>query len=348
MTHPRVLEIIRHFRENGLKLLLQNPGNARDLLSLAGTKLLDHIDFAQMTVDPTSYVASDYRHLASDLVLRAPFRSRTGRRAAQTIVLYILIEHQSEPDPLMMLRVLEYLVQIWKGQLRAWMRRHRSVAEFRLQPILPVVFYTGTQRWENLGALIDLVEMGELFRDVTPEYQPLFVSLPSMPAAALESSGGYLGWVLELVQQRQARLEEFRDLFQRVVEHLETMSPQERLRWLELVSYLEAMVYHDRDRSEHEPLKEVVLTSVRTDERRRELQAMIRSMADVHQEEGWKKAVVALRKALVQQLRDRFGKLPRAVERSIAATDDVTRLHAWAVRCATATTLDQVGIGPER
>src|SRR5258708_3377951 len=66
MTEARVLEIIRHFRENGLKLLLQHPGNARDLLALSGTSLLDRIDFARMTVDPTSYIASDYRHLASD------------------------------------------------------------------------------------------------------------------------------------------------------------------------------------------------------------------------------------------------------------------------------------------
>src|SRR5262249_45996495 len=153
---------------------------------------------------------------------------------------------------------------------RAWRRQHDSLVGFRLQPILPVVFYTGTQNWADLGKLVDLVEAGELFQDVTPEYKPLFVSLPGMQAAALESSGGYLGWVLELVQQRQARPEEFRDLFQRVIAHLETMSPEERLRWLELVSYLEAMVYHDRDESEHARLKEVVLTSVQTDERRQE------------------------------------------------------------------------------
>jgi hypothetical protein len=102
------------------------------------------------------------------------------------------------------------------------------------------------------------------------------------------------------------------------------------------------------DTSEHEPLKEVVLALVRTHERRRELQAMFRSMADVHQEEGWKKAVLALRKALVQQLRDKFGKVPRAVERTIAATDDVTRLHAWAVQAATASSLEKVGIEAER
>jgi hypothetical protein len=350
---PRVLEIVRHFRENGLKLLLQQPGNARDLLALAGSRLLDRIDFARMTVDTTTYVASDYRHLASDLVLRTPFRSRTGRRSGRSILLYILIEHQSESDPLMLLRVLDYLVQIWKGQLRAWNRRHRSVAGFRLQPILPVVLYTGTQPWDELGRLIDLVELGELFEDVTPAYRPLFVSLPTLPAAALESSGGYLGWVLELVQQREARPEEFRDLLRRVVAHLEAIPAAERLRWLELLSYLEAMIYHDRELSEHEGLREVVLASVQTDEHRREVQAVVRSMADLHLEQGRAEgrregAVQALRKALLTQLRGRFGKVPRAVERAVSTTDDLGRLEGWLARFATATTLEEVGIKAPR
>ena len=59
MTEPRVREIVRQFRENGLKLLLHHPANARDLLALTGTCLLDRIDFARMTVDPTTYIASD-------------------------------------------------------------------------------------------------------------------------------------------------------------------------------------------------------------------------------------------------------------------------------------------------
>jgi hypothetical protein len=253
----------------------------------------------------------------------------------------------------MLLRVLDYLVQIWKGQLRAWNRRHRSVAGFRLQPVLPVVLYTGTQRWDDLGRLVDLVEQGDLFGEVTPEYRPLFVSLPALPAAALESSGGHLGWVLELVQQREARPEEFRDLLRRVVEHLETMPAAERLRWLELLSYLEALIYHDREPSEHEGLRDVVLASVQTDERRREVQAVVRSMADVVREEGRTEgrregAVQALQNVLRRQLRARFGKVPKAVEKAVNAAADTARLNAWLDRVVTATTLEEVGIEAPR
>ena len=76
-----------------------------------------------MTVDPTTYITADYRHLVSDLVLDVLYRTRLGGRR-RTLTLYILIEHQSEPDPFMSFWVLEYSMQIYKGQMRA--RRPRD------------------------------------------------------------------------------------------------------------------------------------------------------------------------------------------------------------------------------
>ncbi|HKI36340.1 MAG TPA: Rpn family recombination-promoting nuclease/putative transposase, partial [Gemmataceae bacterium] len=254
---PRIEEIVRHFRENGLKVLLQRPANVRDLLALTRTPLLPDIDFRHLTVDPTSYVAADYRHIASDLVLKVPFRTRQdGRR--RTLTLYILIEHQSEPDPLMILRVLEYLVQVYKGQVRAWLRTHRSLAGFRLQPVLPVVLYTGLQRWDDLGRLVEQVDGGALLAELVPEFRPLFVSLPGLPSERLEKEGGYFGWILELVQQRSAPFESFATLVAQVVSQLEEMPAAERDRWLELLSYLVAMIYHDRAVPEREGLRERV------------------------------------------------------------------------------------------
>jgi hypothetical protein len=356
MTEPRIREIVRQFRENGLKLLLHHPANARDLLALTGTRLLDRIDFARMTVDPTTYIASDYRHLASDLVLRAPLRGLGGRRAARTVVVYILIEHQSEPEGLILLRVLDYLVQIWKGQRRDWLRLRRSLAAFRLQPVLPVVFYTGVQRWDDPGRLVDLVEAGDLFRDVTPDYRPLFVSLPALPPAALESAGGYFSWVLELVQQRRARPEEFRDLLRRVVGHLEAMPAAERLRWLELLSYTQALIYHDREPAEREGLKEIIVASVRTDEHRQEVRAMGQSIADVLREEGRREGleeglhrgeVLVRQELLLLLLRHRFARVPKAVERTVRATEDVEQLTAWVLGASSANRLEEVGIRRE-
>ncbi len=346
MTLSYADAIIRHFRENGLKLLLQHPAHARDLLTLGRYDHVGAIDFRRMTVDPTTYVAADYRHVSADLVLKAPFRGRQGRRR-RTITLYILIEHQSEPDAIMLLRVLEYLVQVYKAQLRAWERRHGSAAGFRLEPVLPVVLYTGTTAWESLGRLIDLMDLGELFADVTPAFRPLFVALPALSGAELESAGGELGWILELMKQRRERPEDFRTLVTRVVAHLEGLSAAEWGRWRDLLSYLLALVYHDRAASEHEGLRELIAASVRSDDRQREVQVMGKTMAEVVREEGRKEEAVRSRQdILLRLLRGRFRKVPKEVERVIRATGDVARLDGWLDVILTVDSLSDMAIVP--
>ncbi len=159
MSRARIKALVRQFAQNGIKLLLENPRNVRELLAIAQVKVLDLIDFERMSLVPTSFVQRDYRHVEADVVLRAPVRRSGKGRARRSVTIYILIEHQSRPDLIMILRALDYVVQIYKSQVRAWRRRHRSDAGLRLHPVLPVVLYTGARRWKGLGKLVDLIEM---------------------------------------------------------------------------------------------------------------------------------------------------------------------------------------------
>jgi hypothetical protein len=346
MAHARVTEIIRHFPENGLKLLLHHPGNVRDLLALTHTELLSDLVVERMTVDPTSYVAADYRHLASDVVLRVPLRRRGGGPPGRGVIVSVLIELQSEPDPLMPLRVVEYQVQVWKAQVRAL--GGKLPPGGRLQPVLPVVLYTGLRPWPGLGTLTDLIALGERFQDVTPQARPLFVNLPVLSTSELDAAGGYFGAVLRLVQGRRAVGEEFRELLGRVVVRLEEMPPAQRLRWLELLSYIHALVYHERAQPERTELVELIATSVQTDAHRRELNAMTKTIAEALRDEGRKEgALQGVQQMLLVQLRERFRKVPRAMERVIAETQDIHRLEEWCKQLVRATSLEDVGIGPK-
>jgi hypothetical protein len=158
--------------------------------------------------------------------------------------------------------------------------------------------------------------------------------------------------VLELIQQRRARPQEYAALVRRVMDHLEKMPRKQRTRWLQLLSYIRALIYHDREPSEQQDLGEEILASARTDEHRREVMTMAQSMAEFLRAEGHKEGhkegtVEALRQTLVDQIRLRFGKIPKATERKIAATDDQVHLQSWLSRFATATSLADIGIGQE-
>jgi len=112
MVNSRVLQIVRQFWENAVKLLLENPQNVRDLLALAGADVVKRVDLRRVELVRTTFVERDYRHVESDIVLVAPLRRRRGERTARRVLIYILVEHQSEPDRLMPLRSLDYVVQI--------------------------------------------------------------------------------------------------------------------------------------------------------------------------------------------------------------------------------------------
>jgi hypothetical protein len=49
----------------------------------------------------------------------------------------------------MVFRVLEYVWQIYRRQVRDWRQEHGSVDYVRFQPVLPVVLYTGTRAWSG-------------------------------------------------------------------------------------------------------------------------------------------------------------------------------------------------------
>jgi hypothetical protein len=232
MSKTRLRRIVRNFPENGIKLLLETPANVRELLQWTGTELIDLIDFDRLVRSAGSFVARDFRHVEADVVLEAPLRRGVRRRGRRhhSILIYILIEHQSEPDDLMIFRLLEYVIHVYKRQVRD-SRRKPVGKRGILDPVLPVVLYTGTAAWESLTTMKELVALGDLFEDLVPSFRPLFLNVGTLAPEIIEAEGGGLGPVLRLLQQRKARAAEFQTLLSRTVERLEGLAEADRTRW---------------------------------------------------------------------------------------------------------------------
>lgn len=248
----------------------------------------------------------------------------------------------------MIFRLHEYLVAIWRHQIRTWEQQHRSLAGLSLQPIAPLVLYTGARPWPTLESLANLMEMGNEFQVLTPTFTPLFVNLPELSMAALEA-GGAFGRVLELIQQRRARPEEFQALLEKVVNYFQSMSVRERSRWLELLSYLDALVYHEREPGEQARLREVIVASARTSEQRRQLEMARRTMADEMREEGVKlgrqqESIRRSQQILIRQLECQLGPIPEETRKLIKRTRELAQLNEWLERVVKARNWDEMGM----
>lgn len=317
---PEWLALVRNFQENSVKFLFRDPENAREGMTLIAPRQARVIDFARMTVESTPFITPEFRHLESDLLLRAPLRGRRGK-GERPVYVYQLIEHQSEPDPLASYRVLRYVIQLFELQVREWMQVHGNTRKLRFDPVLPVIVYTGKRPWPAITPLADLVKGGKLFGAHLPRLDPVFFNLSTAGAKALRA-GGVFGTVLHLMQQRHGKTQDYRAALGEAVGLADHVAASQQQRWRDLLWYFQAMVYHEREREEHAPLVAFIQAAERTQARQKELLDMGQTMAEYLRAE-------AKQELLLDLLRERFPNLPAEVEAQVRATKDEARLTAW-------------------
>ena len=219
------------------------------------------------------------------MVFIAPFDVKRGRRK-QAITIYILIEHQSDPDPLMGFRMLFYMMLIWDKQRENWMKDHKSYRGFRFQPILPLVFYTGTKKWKSLDGLKERMEFAETFEEFIPDPRLLFLNLNDTPPDVIVQQGGWFGWLMRVIQARQSSLSEIRAVVREATEQLEAMPGDQKNRWLDLVSFMEALIYHYRAEDEIPIIQQEIDDVIDNQESLKDIEAMKNSYAQTLERRG--------------------------------------------------------------
>lgn len=139
------------------KSVFQQPEHAAaELQHVLPTAQATAIDWTTLALEPGSYVDEDLADQHSDLLFSAE-----ARGSHQRVFVYLLFEHQSSPEPKMALRLLSYMVSIWK-------RFSDSDKESALPLIVPAVLahvsggWTAPTRFSdlfsaNVGALADTV-----------------------------------------------------------------------------------------------------------------------------------------------------------------------------------------------
>ncbi len=78
MSNDRLTRYVRHFHENGVKKLLEDGHNLREMLLLAGVDLAERIDPDRIENRSETFIKHDFRHLAADFVVRAPLLHDDG------------------------------------------------------------------------------------------------------------------------------------------------------------------------------------------------------------------------------------------------------------------------------
>ena len=322
---------VRHFPDRSLRRLLQDPAYVRYLVGLLAPELLGYLDFDSGVQQNRSFIAEDLRQREADVLLRVGFRETIAHEALH---ICILIEHQSRPEWLMRLRMLIYMLRIWEGEYRQLGSRVEGQQQW--SPILPILFYTGSDRWTEPMPLTEVLNVPEVLQRFVPTFDVLFLDVKHTESETLTQSGHPFGWLLRVLQEEHADEATFRKALETAAAQIsrDTGAQAEQLR--EALNYLILLIFHRRDAHERDAFIDI-LKQQSQDET--EVETMAQTAAEVLIEQG---AVRAKREAVLKLLEHQFGNVPQSLVHRITQLHHISQLDALFDNVMTAETLDDI------
>ena len=278
------------------------------------------VDWATLRLEPGSFIDEALAETHTDLLLSAEFGDAPG-------FIYVLFEHQSEPDPWMPLRMLEYIARIWRTV-------PTQSGPAPLSFVVPVVLSHGAGGWtapRSLDAMLPSPPPAPELRELQPRLDLTVIDVSRWSNAEIrrrvdDTFARLVFWVLRDARSPRrllTNLQHWANAF------AEASAAPDGLRAVAvLVRYLWLVTEHlhfDTFRArliELEPSTEPTLMTI----------------AEQLRQEGAQRALTGM---LIQLLETKFGTLADAARARIEVAD-LDALRRWVPRVLTAGTVDDL------
>lgn len=331
---------LHDFPDRAIRQLLEDPANLRELIAVVLPALVDRFDFARREILPRAFLLDDWRKRESDMLFRLPFHEAEQLPPA---LVCLLVEHQSTPRSPLPQRTLVYAALYWEQEWKAWEAGHDEGTALRLTPVIPIVFHTGTTRWNTARTLAELIGGPEEIRVYAPGWSPLFLDVAEQtPAEWLANAGEWMA-TLAVVRAERADAAAFRQVYSAVLQRLQLLGEREPVRWHELLRFVLAWGLRRRPAVEGDDLLLAARES-QTDLRlREEVQKMSETLGKTRDEEVFEQGQLRnCREILRMQLEERFGSLPDTLVARIEQTNELDRLRGAARQIVHLSTLEDL------
>jgi predicted transposase/invertase (TIGR01784 family) len=104
----------------------------------------------QLHYEPGSFIDDELQESLTDILYSVPYDGKKG-------LIYILVEHQSKPDPAMPLRMINYMLRIINKYYE-----ERS----KISVIYPIVFYNGKEKYSYTTDFYEMFDNPTLAREL--------------------------------------------------------------------------------------------------------------------------------------------------------------------------------------
>jgi hypothetical protein len=307
--------------------------NLADFLRHARPVLAANFAFERGRPDTREFVTEDWRRREADLLFAIPYR--WAQREIEVLV-WVLLEHQSRTDTLVPLRMLFETAMAWAQQWQHWSARPTPRGTLRLQPVFPIVLYTGSRPWGSNQTLRDMVDAPPELLELVPNWGPIFWNLSERTSAELLGAGPFMQL---LAVMRASETDQFQGVYRQASANLAALASSQLVRWQQLLHGLLSYVLRERPPAEHDALVQVIRETNRP--RETEVSTMARTIADDLIEQGELKTA---RRFLRDLLEEKFGPLPEAILQQIQASQDVEKLRTAVLAIRKMESLDQFSL----
>jgi predicted transposase/invertase (TIGR01784 family) len=223
---------ITHPPDRFFKSVMSNPKTTKEFFEQhLPANIRSSINLDTINYKNESYIDSELRLQLVDVLYSAEFNGKAG-------YLYLLIEHQSNPQELMPLRILKYMVAI--------MEDHIKKTETNTLPIVyPMILYSGWKNYNYSTDLFDLFgENKELAQDIF--WRPYkLIDLSKISDDELTSSiwFGVAAYVMKHVFEKDLKA-----YFKNVVELLKPIDKENNVDYIcKIISYVAEVTEIDKE-----------------------------------------------------------------------------------------------------
>ncbi|QXM05072.1 Rpn family recombination-promoting nuclease/putative transposase [Crassaminicella indica] len=158
----------------GYKHILSHKKNFIDFLkSFVKKEWVDIIEEENLILIDKEFIQEDFKEEEADIVYKVNIDGKD-------VIFYVLLELQSRVDFRMPIRLLMYMTEIWRDELKNTDENIKKRKNYRLPVIVPIVLYNGKNKWTAVRSFKEILNGYELFEENVVNFKYLLFDVNRM------------------------------------------------------------------------------------------------------------------------------------------------------------------------
>lgn len=222
------------------------------------------VDWKSLRLAPGDFVEKALKNLRSDILYEVNLSGKKG-------YFYLHLEHQRKSDPNMPLRMLFYMVDIWRQFLKQYGKEP-------LPLVFPMVVFQGKSTWKAPLGLHELLQVPAYMKPYIPDFRYELMELSHLTDEEIKGELLVRVGLLTMKHIDSPKIVDF--FFERLFPLLNELSTKDTG-----LEYLQTILYYLSKGSEHFD-KEQVIKTFRSQEQTNQIEEIIMTFAEQCRQEG--------------------------------------------------------------